>query len=88
MISEDGLALNLPSEIQDITGKFSSKRPLFIKRDDQIHAWISGNKWRKLQGHLDHALNQDYSVYLLPSKNSFCRGHPRQGYLKSHPKTA
>jgi 1-aminocyclopropane-1-carboxylate deaminase len=64
MISEDGLALNLPSEIQDITGKFSSKRPLFIKRDDQIHPWISGNKWRKLQGHLEHALNQDYDVWI------------------------
>jgi len=30
---------------------------LWIKRDDQLHAIVSGNKWRKLKFILDHALN-------------------------------
>ena len=33
---------------------------LFIKRDDLIHPIISGNKWRKLKGHLNHFSPSDY----------------------------
>lgn len=33
---------------------------LFIKRDDLIHPIISGNKWRKLKGHLNHFTPTDY----------------------------
>lgn len=44
--------LNLPSPLQQIEWD-SLGIPLFVKRDDLIHTVISGNKWRKLYGHLE-----------------------------------
>ena len=32
---------------------------LFMKRDDKIHPFISGNKWRKLKHQLEHAKSQN-----------------------------
>lgn len=32
---------------------------LFMKRDDKIHPFISGNKWRKLKYQLEHAKSQN-----------------------------
>jgi len=34
---------------------------LFIKRDDKIHPFISGNKWRKLKYQLENAKSKDFS---------------------------
>src|SRR5690606_8738534 len=34
---------------------------LFIKRDDKIHPFISGNKWRKLKYQLEYAKSKDIS---------------------------
>ncbi|MBK9108506.1 MAG: hypothetical protein IPM92_09100 [Saprospiraceae bacterium] len=44
--------LHLPSPLQQINWS-SIGIQLSIKRDDLIHAVISGNKWRKLCGHLE-----------------------------------
>lgn len=44
--------LRLPSRIQELHLP-EWNLDLKIKRDDLIHPIISGNKWRKLQGHLD-----------------------------------
>ena len=32
---------------------------VFVKRDDMIHPFISGNKWRKLKYNLENAINQN-----------------------------
>jgi 1-aminocyclopropane-1-carboxylate deaminase len=44
-------SLLLPTPIQDITNLFpcDGKISVHIKRDDLIHPFISGNKWRKLK---------------------------------------
>lgn len=34
---------------------------VFIKRDDLIHPFISGNKWRKLKGYLEHIKSKGIS---------------------------
>lgn len=44
--------LNLPSPIELVDWTSLGIR-LHVKRDDLIHPVISGNKWRKLSGHLD-----------------------------------
>jgi 1-aminocyclopropane-1-carboxylate deaminase len=53
-MAADHLLLNLPSPLQPLF--FEQWAPcsqkIFIKRDDLIHPDISGNKWRKLSGHL------------------------------------
>ena len=55
-------SLKLPTPIQLLDSNFLNKRvKLLIKRDDLIHPWINGNKWRKLQGHLDHYGANEYS---------------------------
>jgi 1-aminocyclopropane-1-carboxylate deaminase len=45
----------LPSPIQQLQDDlFDDKKiQVFMKRDDLIHPYISGNKWRKLQGWID-----------------------------------
>lgn len=43
--------LLVPSRLDEIH-LVEIKRNIFIKRDDLIHPVISGNKWRKLEGHL------------------------------------
>ncbi|ELR69784.1 1-aminocyclopropane-1-carboxylate deaminase [Fulvivirga imtechensis AK7] len=37
---------------------------LFIKREDKIHPYISGNKWRKLKYNLEYARQQNFSTLL------------------------
>ncbi|MBC7884729.1 MAG: 1-aminocyclopropane-1-carboxylate deaminase/D-cysteine desulfhydrase [Saprospiraceae bacterium] len=37
------------------------KIKLLIKRDDLIHPWVSGNKWRKLKYNIDCAINNHYN---------------------------
>jgi 1-aminocyclopropane-1-carboxylate deaminase len=53
-MAADHLQLNLPSPLQPlILERWASySQEIFIKRDDLIHPDISGNKWRKLSGHL------------------------------------
>ncbi|UAA39768.1 pyridoxal-phosphate dependent enzyme [Paraneptunicella aestuarii] len=48
------LSLRLPSPIQQLPVDWCPEGNLsvYVKRDDLIHPIISGNKWRKLQGHL------------------------------------
>ena len=56
--------LNIPSQITNITSNFLEQKSvnLFLKRDDLIHAIVSGNKWRKLK----------YNFHLDYEKNSNC----------------
>jgi len=44
-------SLTLPSQLDEVYLK-ESNQAILIKRDDQIHPIICGNKWRKLEGHL------------------------------------
>ena len=37
---------------------------LFIKREDEIHPFVSGNKFRKLKYNLQEAKNQGYKTLL------------------------
>jgi 1-aminocyclopropane-1-carboxylate deaminase len=48
--------LNIPSPATQVSTEWSEKAgiTLTIKRDDLIHPIISGNKWRKLSGFLQH----------------------------------
>ena len=53
--------LQLCTPIQLVDSNFQDKDvKLLIKRDDLIHPWINGNKWRKLQGHIDHYKSLNY----------------------------
>jgi len=47
----------LPSPIEEITNDLCKKKniKLFIKRDDLINPYISGNKWRKLKEYIEIA---------------------------------
>ncbi len=58
---EKKLKLNLPSAITNFKTKHSEQQQLnlFIKRDEQIDAVISGNKWRKLKYNLLQILDDD-----------------------------
>ena len=49
--------MNIPSPIQELTWKPLLDRgvKLFVKRDDLIHPFISGNKWRKLSLNISEA---------------------------------
>ncbi len=49
------------SNLTKVNDPFLSARglELWIKRDDQIHPIVSGNKWRKLKFSLNHALHQN-----------------------------
>ena len=56
----DNLRLSTPIQLLD--SNFQNKHVrLFIKRDDLIHPWINGNKWRKLQGHIEHYRTNGYN---------------------------
>ena len=48
------------SSVQEVQIESLSDRgiQLFIKRDDLIHPQVSGNKWRKLELNIQHALHQ------------------------------
>lgn len=47
----NSLGINLPSPLQEVTTERtrSASISLFVKRDDLIHPFMSGNKWRKLK---------------------------------------
>ncbi|MBA3649648.1 MAG: 1-aminocyclopropane-1-carboxylate deaminase/D-cysteine desulfhydrase [Chitinophagales bacterium] len=49
--------MTLPSPLQKIEETFLKKRDihLFIKRDDLINSYVSGNKWRKLKYNIKEA---------------------------------
>lgn len=51
---------NLPSPVQQIRDRSLEARgvALSIKREDRIHPWLSGNKWRKLKYNLKMAVEQ------------------------------
>jgi 1-aminocyclopropane-1-carboxylate deaminase len=55
------LPLNLPSPVQELIWKpaLQSGICLLVKRDDLIHPWISGNKWRKLKYNIKHVLGHN-----------------------------
>ncbi len=59
--------LNIPSPLQRIEAWSTDSVNYFIKRDDLIDPFISGNKYRKLKGHLRHYLDhkQHYPDGLL-----------------------
>jgi 1-aminocyclopropane-1-carboxylate deaminase len=50
------------SIIQEVHPWFlnNTKKKLFIKRDDLIHEFVSGNKWRKLKYSIDHVLKHKF----------------------------
>lgn len=56
----------MPSPIEEITNDLCKKKKiqLFIKRDDLINPYISGNKWRKLKEYIDIA-QKNHSLGLL-----------------------
>lgn len=60
------MKLNIPSSTTKITSNFLEKKSieLFIKRDDQIHEVVSGNKWRKLKYNFQEAHHQGYEKLL------------------------
>lgn len=57
---------NEPSPIQAISHPLLKEKniQLFVKRDDLIHPYISGNKWRKLKYNFIEAQNQNKSTLL------------------------
>ena len=55
------LHLNLPTPIDLIDTNYQgSGKSLFIKRDDLIHPWVNGNKWRKFKGHIINYYKEGY----------------------------
>lgn len=58
--------LNLPSPTQTLSSPFldQHKVEIDIKRDDLIHAEISGNKWRKLKHNLIAAKENNFKTLL------------------------
>jgi 1-aminocyclopropane-1-carboxylate deaminase len=50
--------MNILSELQPLHHPFFTQHKVFVqvKRDDNIHPTISGNKWRKLKYNLNHVL--------------------------------
>lgn len=60
--------LRLPSPLAELPLHEANSRGLkvYIKREDQIHPLISGNKWRKLKYNLIHFLKGDYDGIISP----------------------
>ncbi len=58
---DTGNAIIVPLEVNEITGRGIE---LFIKREDRIHEFISGNKWRKLKYNLKEAGRKGYNKLL------------------------
>jgi 1-aminocyclopropane-1-carboxylate deaminase len=58
--------LTIPSPLQKIEDPIYDKHRLevFIKRDDLIHAEISGNKWRKLKYNFEKFKSGKYDAVL------------------------
>lgn len=66
------MPINLPTPVQEIhLPVFSEKQiRVFIKRDDLIHPYISGNKWRKLKYILEDA-QQHNKTHLVTFGGAF-----------------
>lgn len=60
------MQLQLPSPIQELHSPLlrKAKVRLSVKRDDQIHPWLGGNKWRKLKYNLQAAKQQEHTSLL------------------------
>lgn len=59
--------LSLPSSpLQKITHPLLVEKSIqcFIKRDDLLHPWLSGNKWRKLKYILKHAKEKNLTTLI------------------------
>ena len=58
--------LQIPSPLQKVDFSTWNKNGIevYFKRDDLIHPSISGNKWRKLYGHLQKFNDGNYSGIL------------------------
>lgn len=56
----------MPSPIEEITNDLCKKKniQLFIKRDDLINSYISGNKWRKLKEYIEIAQKNNARGFL------------------------
>ncbi|MCF2444754.1 pyridoxal-phosphate dependent enzyme [Dyadobacter sp. CY345] len=62
----DLLVPSLPTPIQQISDEITDKAGirLFVKRDDLIHPFVSGNKWRKLKYNLQEAKDRGFTTLL------------------------
>ena len=62
----DLLIPTLPTPLQELTDEVIERAgiQLYIKRDDLIHPFVSGNKWRKLKYNLEDAKNLNASTLL------------------------
>jgi 1-aminocyclopropane-1-carboxylate deaminase/D-cysteine desulfhydrase-like pyridoxal-dependent ACC family enzyme len=60
------MKFKIPSPLQQLSLPLflSNEVSVFVKRDDLIHSEISGNKWRKLNLNLLHALENNYKGIL------------------------
>ncbi len=58
--------LMLPSPLVSINLPLTIEKNihLYIKREDLIHPWVSGNKWRKLKYNLDFALQNNMQTVI------------------------
>ena len=58
--------LVLPSPLVSINLPLTVEKNihLYIKREDLIHPWVSGNKWRKLKYNLDFALQNNIQTII------------------------
>ena len=60
MFSHPPPSVNQPLRLQEIEGELE----ITLKREDQIHPDISGNKWRKLKYNFQHAKQNGYQSVL------------------------
>ena len=60
MFSHSPPSVNQPLRLQEIEGELE----ITMKREDQIHPDISGNKWRKLKYNFQHAKQNGYQSVL------------------------
>ena len=60
MFSHSPPSVNQPLRLQEIEGELE----ITLKREDQIHPDISGNKWRKLKYNFQHAKQNGYQSVL------------------------
>lgn len=58
--------LKLPSPLVSVSLPLTIEKNihLYIKREDLIHPWVSGNKWRKLKYNLDYALQNNFQTII------------------------
>lgn len=48
-----------PIEMVDVSCLVGKECDIYIKRDDLIHPYLNGNKWRKLKYNIDHVLEHN-----------------------------